>query len=103
MKASSSCISQGDEAFFVSKHTNTIGVDAAAAACFPDVGAVSVSAGQVINNRKVTDHHAIIPTKELQKCTLSELPIGEVEILKLIVQRLLTAVSEPCKIGRAHV
>ena len=45
-------------------------VDAAAAACFPDVGAVLLSAGQVINNRKVTDHHAIIPTKELQKCTL---------------------------------
>lgn len=72
-------------------------VAAAAAACFPDVGAVSVNAGQVVNNRKVTDHHALIPTKELQKCTLSGLPKGEVEVLKLIVQRLLTAVSEPCK------
>ena len=56
-----------------------------------------MNAGQVVNNRKVTDHHAIIPTKELQKCTLSGLPKGEAEVLKLIVQRFLTAVSEPCK------
>lgn len=72
-------------------------VAAAADACFPDVGAVMVNAGQVVNNRKVTDHHAIIPTKELQKYTLSELPKGEAEVLRLIVQRLLAAVSEPCK------
>ena len=33
-----------------------------------DVDNVPVHAEQVVNNKKVTDHHAIIPTRELQKC-----------------------------------
>ncbi len=68
-----------------------------AAACFPEAGAVSVNAGQVINSKKVTDHHAIIPTKEVQNVTFSELPKGEMEILKLIAKRLLIAVSASCR------
>ena len=68
-----------------------------AAACFPEAGTVSANAGQVINSKKVTDHHAIIPTKEVQNGTLSELPKGELEILKLIAKRLLSAVSAPCR------
>lgn len=68
-----------------------------AAACFPEAGTVSANAGQVINSKKVTDHHAIIPTKEVQNGTLSELPKGELEILKLIAKRLLSAVSVPCR------
>ena len=32
---------------------------------------IPVNAKQVINNKKVTDHHAIIPTKELQKCNFA--------------------------------
>lgn len=51
----------------------------------------------VINSRKVTDHHAIIPTASADKADLSELPNGEREILKLIAIRLLEAVSAPCK------
>ena len=51
---------------------------------------MSANAGQVIDNKKVTDHHAIIPTKEVQNCSLSELPKGEMEILKLIAKHLLT-------------
>ena len=49
---------------------------------------VPVNAKQVINNKKVTDHHAIIPTKELQKCNFAELPKGELAILQLISNRL---------------
>src|SRR5699024_1169750 len=64
--------------------------------CFPEAGTVSANAGQVINSKKVTDHHAIIPTKEVQNCILFDLPQGELEILKLIAKRLLTAVSAPC-------
>ena len=56
---------------------------------------VPVHAEQVVNNKKVTDHHAIIPTKELQKCNLNELPKGELAILQLISTRLCVAVGDP--------
>lgn len=36
-----------------------------------DVDNIPVHAEQVVNNKKVTDHHAIIPTRELQKCNMS--------------------------------
>ncbi len=49
----------------------------------------------VINSKKVTDHHAIIPTLELQKCNFSELPKGEYAILQLISTRLLASVAPP--------
>ena len=60
-----------------------------------DVDNVPVHAEQVVNNKKVTDHHAIIPTRELQKCNLSELPKGELAILQLISNRLCVAVGNP--------
>jgi len=60
-----------------------------------DVENVPVHADQVVNNKKVTDHHAIIPTRELQKCNLSELPKGELAILQLISNRLCVAVGDP--------
>lgn len=50
----------------------------------------------VINSKKVTDHHAIIPTASVDRADLSELPNGEREVLKLIATRLLEAVSSPC-------
>ena len=50
----------------------------------------------VINGKKVTDHHAIIPTASVDKTDLSELPSGEREVLKLFATRLLEAVSNPC-------
>ena len=50
----------------------------------------------VINSKKVTDHHAIIPTASVDKADLSELPNGEMEVLRLIATRLLEAVSSPC-------
>ena len=51
---------------------------------------------QVINGKKVTDHHAIIPTVVVSDANLDELLAGEREVLKLIVTRLLEAVSSPC-------
>ncbi len=60
-----------------------------------NVDSVPVHAEQVVNNKKVTDHHAIIPTRELQKCNLGELPKGELAILQLISARLCVAVGDP--------
>lgn len=51
----------------------------------------------IINGKKVTDHHAIIPTASVDKANLEELPSGEREVLKLIAIRLLEAVSAPCR------
>ena len=72
---------------------------------FPIAGVetVSVSAGQVINDQKVSDHHAILPTRELQKCNFSELPKGELAILQLICTRLLCAVGEPYRYTETQV
>ena len=54
-----------------------------------------VNAAQVIDNSKVTDHHAILPTTEAAKTDLSALPSGEKNILFLVAARLLCAVGEP--------
>ena len=45
----------------------------------------------VINNRKVTGHHAIIPTESGVKCDVSALAVGEQNILKLVALRILCA------------
>lgn len=57
--------------------------------------ALTVNAKQVINNKKVSDHHAIIPTANVADANYSELPSGEQKILGLITGRLLAAVGNP--------
>ena len=58
---------------------------------------------RVINNNKVTDHHAIIPTAEIQKQDLAKLSQGERDILLLISQRLLCATGEKQKISETEI
>jgi DNA topoisomerase-3 len=48
---------------------------------------------RVINNSKVSDHHAIIPTAEISKQELQGLPAGERDILMLASMRLLCATA----------
>ena len=64
------------------------------AAAFPFASgiAVAVNTAQVIDNSKVSDHHAILPTKQTAAVNLAELPTGERNILSLIAARLLCAV-----------
>ena len=50
---------------------------------------------QVINGGKVTDHHALLPTKSMANADLAALPAGERNVLRLIAARLLCAVGEP--------
>ena len=50
---------------------------------------------QVINGSKVTDHHALLPTKSMANADLVALPAGERNVLRLIAARLLCAVVEP--------
>ena len=58
--------------------------------------ALLVNAKQVINNKKVSDHHAIIPTQNVSEANYGELPAGEQKILSLITARLLAGVGDPC-------
>ena len=51
--------------------------------------------GKVLNSKKVSDHHAIIPTMELAKTDLAALPESERNILTLAGARLLFAAAEP--------
>lgn len=50
--------------------------------------------GRITNNAKVTDHHAIIPTAQLEKQDLAELPESEQKIIQLVSMRLLSATGE---------
>lgn len=54
----------------------------------------SVKASQVCNSKKVSDHHAIIPTMVAGETDLKTLPAGEREILSMIAKQVLRAVSE---------
>ena len=47
-----------------------------------------------ISNSKVSDHHAIIPTLEIEKADLSAIPTGELNILKLVLCRIISASAE---------
>ena len=49
---------------------------------------------RMINNGKVSDHHAIIPTLEIEKADLSAIPAGELNILKLVLCRIISASAE---------
>ena len=56
---------------------------------------ISCNVAQVINDKKVTDHHAVIPTRNLQDTDLEGLPVGEKAVLELVALRLLCAVATP--------
>ena len=73
------------------------------AACFGVTGEIPIQSKQVINDKKVSDHHAILPTRSMAKADLSSLPAGEASILRLIAARLLAAVGEPYRYAETTV
>ena len=68
-------------------------VDCSVGICKVSAPAVVLSR-QICNSKKVSDHHAIIPTAVATKTDLSTLPAGEREILTMIAKQVLRAVSE---------
>ena len=54
----------------------------------------AVISAQVCNSKKVSDHHAIVPTVVGGEADLSALPAGEREILLLLSRQVLMAVCE---------
>ena len=55
---------------------------------FPDVSGM-------ISDKDVTDHHAIIPTMEIEKADIGGLSVGERNLLLLVCCKLLCASAEP--------
>ena len=53
----------------------------------PDIDRIS-------NNAKVTDHYAILPTVQVEKLDIAELPESEQKILRLVATRLICATGE---------
>ena len=58
---------------------------------------LTAGAGRVINDPKVTDHHAILPTRHLKDADLRILSNGERKILTLVTVRAASAISPPCR------
>ena len=54
---------------------------------------VSMHPAQVCDGKKVSDHHALLPTIRAGEADLDALPIGEREVLQLLCRQLLIAVS----------
>ena len=50
---------------------------------------------RVINDKKVSDHHAVIPTMSICGADINSLPKGEQAILEMVEVRLLVALSAP--------
>lgn len=64
---------------------------------------LAVHTQQVIRDEKVSDHHAIIPTQNMTREALAQLPMGERSILTLLAVRLLAATGEPCETDEVTV
>ena len=64
---------------------------AAAVICGVEVPGAVLSS-QVCDSGKVSDHHAIVPTKDTATADLSALPMGEHEVLRLVSLGLVRAV-----------
>ena len=62
---------------------------------FADHASAAPELERIINNSKVTDHHAILPTVEIAHTDLSALPAGDKDVLMLLAARLLCATGQP--------
>ena len=70
---------------------------------FLQAESIGKNVGRIINNDRVTDHHALLPTKEAVKQDFEELSEKQRNIFWLIGQRLAQAVSEECVCEEAVV
>ena len=61
---------------------------------FDTVPDFSPEISRMLNSSKVSDHHAIIPTTQIENANTAELPNGELNILKLIICRLISSAAE---------
>lgn len=63
----------------------------------PENVQLSINTDQIIDNSKVSDHHAIVTTMSIKDCDIHSLPFGERKVLLLIALRLVCAVGNSCR------
>ena len=61
---------------------------------FVEYGQLGHGVKRVVNNAKVSDHHAIFPTKEAVEKGISDLPSDKKNLMMLICQQLVQATGE---------
>ena len=61
---------------------------------FVEYGQLGHNIKRVVNNAKVSDHHAILPTKEAVEKGIMDLPVDKKNLMILIGQQVLQAVGE---------
>lgn len=71
----------------------------------PYVAAINIrpDVSRVVDDKKVSDHHAVIPTMSMKAADIESLPAGERSILEMVSLRLLVAVSSPCSYDETTV
>lgn len=87
-----------DSRYLTEDMTETVNKVIALSIGVPPFDSISNFAPEVsamLNNSKVSDHHAIIPTVQIETADTAELPNGELNLLKLIICRLISAAAEP--------
>lgn len=57
--------------------------------------ALTTEVGRVLNSKKVSDHHAIIPTSEFVKQGFTGLAESECKLMNLVCSKLLCAIAAP--------
>ena len=57
--------------------------------------ALTAEVGRVLNSKKVSDHHAIIPTSEFVKQGFTGLAESECKLINLVCSKLLCAIAAP--------
>ena len=62
---------------------------------FDSISDFTPEVSAMLDSSKVSDHHAIIPTVQIETADTAELPNGELNILKLIICRLISSSATP--------
>ena len=57
--------------------------------------ALTAEVGRILNSKKVSDHHAIIPTAEFAKQGFTGLAESECKLMNLVCSKLLCAIAAP--------
>lgn len=62
----------------------------------------TINVQRCINNKKVTGHHAILPTERITDANLLQLPEAQQNVMCLIAARLILATAEPHRYEAVH-
>lgn len=62
-----------------------------------DISSKQFNPNKVMDNTKVSDHHALIPTSKIKTLNMQHLLSGEREVLKILTEQFICALSDKCE------